>query len=113
MRPSELPANHSQWTVDDVSRYIAEADPALTPYQDLFRKHVCTNCFVFFNLKNSFFVIYDLSPCYLFNCSDLVVFVIALTQLPLFFWLIIIIITTIYNWRRNTAMPLQGRLTVN
>src|SRR6218665_200133 len=27
--------------------------------------------------------------------------------------IIIIIITTICNWRRNTAMPLQGRLTVN
>ena len=27
--------------------------------------------------------------------------------------LIIIIITTICNWRRNTGMPLQGRLTVN
>src|SRR6218665_4047438 len=27
--------------------------------------------------------------------------------------IIIIIITTICNWRRNTTMPLQGRLTVN
>jgi len=27
--------------------------------------------------------------------------------------IIIIITSTIYNWRRNTAMPLQGRLTVN
>ena len=26
---------------------------------------------------------------------------------------LIIIITAICNWRRNTAMPLQGRLTVN
>ena len=27
--------------------------------------------------------------------------------------IIIIITSIIYNWRRNTAMPLQGRLTVN
>jgi len=27
--------------------------------------------------------------------------------------IIIIVTSTIYNWRRNTAMPLQGRPTVN
>src|SRR6218665_858607 len=27
--------------------------------------------------------------------------------------IVIIIIMTIYNWCRNTAMPLQGRLTIN
>jgi len=30
----------SSWSVDDVARYIADADSALSPYSDLFRKHV-------------------------------------------------------------------------
>src|SRR6218665_1311948 len=34
----------------------------------------------------------------------------TLINLPV---IIIIITSTIYNWRRNTAMPLQGCLTVN
>ena len=40
-RPSRSSTDPSQWSVDDVARYLAEADPALTPYSDLFRKHVC------------------------------------------------------------------------
>ena len=30
----------SCWSVDDVARYIADADSALSSYSELFRKHV-------------------------------------------------------------------------
>ena len=42
LRPLRSSSDLSSWSVDDVARYIADADTALTPYSDLFRKHVCT-----------------------------------------------------------------------
>ena len=42
---------------------------------------------------------YSMAPYYLVKTIDALI--------------IIIITLTIYNWRHNTAMPLQGRLTVN
>ena len=40
LRPARSASDLSSWSVDDVARYIADADSALTLYADLFRKHV-------------------------------------------------------------------------
>jgi len=42
LRPIRSASDLSSWSVDDVARYIADADSALTPYSELFRKHVRT-----------------------------------------------------------------------
>ena len=48
LRPVRSASDLSSWSVDDVARYIADADSALTPYSELFRKHVCTTCSVLY-----------------------------------------------------------------
>ena len=48
LRPARSSSDLSQWSVDDVARYIADADSALSPYSDLFRKHVGSTLSVLF-----------------------------------------------------------------
>lgn len=38
--PPKLPADPSDWSIDDVIQHIAFTDPALGSHADLFRKHV-------------------------------------------------------------------------
>jgi len=40
LRPARSSSDLSNWSVDDVARYIADADSALSPYSEHFRKHV-------------------------------------------------------------------------
>lgn len=40
--PPKLPADPSDWSIDDVIQHIAFTDPALGSHADLFRKHVRT-----------------------------------------------------------------------
>jgi len=54
LRPVRSASDLSSWSVDDVARYIADADSALTPYSELFRKHVCTIvvfCITFISIR--------------------------------------------------------------
>ncbi|KAL5009834.1 hypothetical protein ScPMuIL_012139 [Solemya velum] len=37
-RPHKLPTDASEWTIDEVIQHISEADPALIPHTELFKK---------------------------------------------------------------------------
>lgn len=41
--PPKLPADPSEWSIEDVIAHISYTDPNLSVHADLFRRHVSTN----------------------------------------------------------------------